>query len=93
MVAMRLTNYPIDHYLHIPKEEVLMSKMKYDSESNSFIETEGWRSWGFVMLLVHYLLSLIIIVYQTVAFVIVSVAIALPIFLIVLSLLVLFGLK
>ena len=93
MVTMRLTNYPSDHFLYVPKEETSMSKIVYDPESNSFVETEGWRSWGIVMLLVQYLATLIVIVYQTVGFMIVSVAIAIPIFLIVLSLLVLFGLK
>ena len=62
MVAIRLTDYKSEHFLHSSKEETLMHKMKYDPVSNSFIETEGWRSWAITTTLVQYLTTLIYIV-------------------------------
>ena len=42
--------------------------IKYDLESNSFIETEGWRSRGCIVTLVSYILALIAIVWHSVLY-------------------------
>lgn len=58
--------YEDGHYYNMTKEEAQMSKIKYDPESNSFVETEGWRSWSIVVLLVHYGITLSMIVWTVI---------------------------
>jgi hypothetical protein len=40
-----------------------MSKMKYDPKSGTFVESEGWRSWGCVTALLHYWVTMMVIVW------------------------------
>lgn len=59
--------YEDGHYYNMTKEEAQMSKIVYDVESNSFVEGEGWRSWGCITALVQYMLVLFLIALEGIA--------------------------
>jgi len=69
-----------------------MSPMKYDPESGTFVESEGWRSWGCTLFLVEYLISLVLIAWQFIIYAIAFAVLGIPIALIVIAVLALFGL-
>ena len=69
-----------------------MSPMKYDPESGTFVESEGWRSWGCVVALVDYLITLVVIGWQLILMAFVFAFFAIPFGLVVLAVLALFGL-
>ena len=69
-----------------------MSPMKYDPESGTFVETEGWRSWGCVVVLVDYLITLVVIGWQLILMALVFAFFAIPLGLVVFAVLALFGL-
>lgn len=69
-----------------------MSPMKYDPESNTFVETEGWRSWGCTMVLVEYLATLVYIGWYFIVSAITLAVVGIPIALIVIAVLAMFGL-
>jgi len=47
-------------------KESNVSKMVYDPQSNSFVETEGWRSWGIITCCSSYLLALVIMAWYAI---------------------------
>lgn len=49
--------YEDGHYYRMTKEEAQMSPMRYDPETQTLYESEGWRSWGCVTALLHYWVS------------------------------------
>lgn len=88
LVCGRLT---IDYHDHEVKEEIPMSPMKYDPESNTFHESEGWRSWGCVAALVQYAALLIIVAVEGVAAAIILLPIGAVIFAIAFVIAMMFG--
>jgi hypothetical protein len=43
-----------------------VSSLKYDPESNTFVETKGWRSWGVVTALSSYLITLAVMLWYAI---------------------------
>ena len=50
-----------------------MSKIVYDPVSNSFVESEGWRSWSCVIALFQYMLTLIYVIWMGILLAIIAV--------------------
>ncbi len=59
--------YEDGHYYNMTKEEAQMSPMRYDPESQSFYESEGWRSWGCVTALWQYIIVLLVVALEGIA--------------------------
>ena len=68
-----------------------MSKMKYDPLSGTFVETEGWRSWGCVTALVQYIVVLMLVALEGIAIAIIVLPVGAVIFVIAFVIALMFG--
>ena len=68
-----------------------MSKMRYDPESGTLQETEGWRSWGCVTALWQYIIVLLVIALEGLAVAIFVLPIGAVIFVIAFVIALMFG--